>query len=64
MEKRIILFLILSMAVIVLYPYILGKMGVAAKRPVPATPPVTAQPPVAPQSPIAAHDHRGGHRSH
>jgi len=29
MEKRIILFLILSMAVIVLYPYLLEKMGVA-----------------------------------
>ncbi len=37
MEKRIILFLVLSMAVIVLYPYLLEKMGVA-KRPVPATP--------------------------
>ena len=36
MEKRIILFLILSMAVIVLYPYLLEKMGVA-KRPVPAS---------------------------
>ena len=37
MEKRIILFLILSMAVIVLYPYLLEKMGVA-KRPVPVAP--------------------------
>ena len=36
MEKRIILFLVLSMAVIVLYPYLLEKMGIA-KRPVPAT---------------------------
>jgi len=36
MEKRIILFLILSMAVIVLYPYLLEKMGVA-KRPVTAS---------------------------
>jgi YidC/Oxa1 family membrane protein insertase len=35
MEKRIILFLVLSMAVIVLYPYLLEKMGVA-KRPVTA----------------------------
>lgn len=34
MEKRIILFLVLSMAVIVLYPYLLEKMGVA-KRPAP-----------------------------
>jgi len=32
MEKRIILFLVLSMAVIVLYPYLLEKMGFA-KRP-------------------------------
>jgi len=37
MEKRIILFLILSMAVIVLYPYLLEKMGLA-KRPAPAAP--------------------------
>ena len=37
MEKRIILFLVLSMAVIVLYPYLLEKMGVA-KRPVSAAP--------------------------
>ncbi len=37
MEKRIILFLVLSMAVIVLYPYLLEKMGVA-KRPVPVAP--------------------------
>jgi YidC/Oxa1 family membrane protein insertase len=37
MERRIILFLVLSMAVIVLYPYLLEKMGIA-KRPVPATP--------------------------
>jgi len=36
MEKRIILFLVLSMAVIVLYPYLLEKMGIA-KRPVPAS---------------------------
>ncbi|MDO8545973.1 MAG: membrane protein insertase YidC [Nitrospirales bacterium] len=36
MEKRIILFLVLSMAVIVLYPYLLEKMGVA-KRPVTAS---------------------------
>jgi YidC/Oxa1 family membrane protein insertase len=36
-EKRIILFLILSMAVIVLYPYLLEKMGLA-KRPAPAAP--------------------------
>lgn len=36
MEKRIILFLVLSMAVIVLYPYLLEKMGLA-KRPVPAS---------------------------
>ena len=36
MEKRIILFLVLSMAVIVLYPYLLEQMGVA-KRPVPAS---------------------------
>ncbi len=35
MEKRIIFFLVLSMAVIVLYPYLLEKMGIA-KRPVPA----------------------------
>lgn len=34
MEKRIILFLVLSMAVIVLYPLLLEKMGIA-KRPVP-----------------------------
>jgi YidC/Oxa1 family membrane protein insertase len=37
MERRIILFLILSMAVIVLYPYLLEKMGFT-KRPVPAAP--------------------------
>jgi YidC/Oxa1 family membrane protein insertase len=37
MERRIILFLILSMAVIVLYPYLLEKMGLA-KRPAPAAP--------------------------
>jgi YidC/Oxa1 family membrane protein insertase len=37
MEKRIILFLVLSMAVIVLYPYLLEKMGLA-KRPAPAVP--------------------------
>ncbi len=37
MEKRIILFLVLSMAVIVLYPYLMEKMGVA-RRPVPTTP--------------------------
>jgi YidC/Oxa1 family membrane protein insertase len=36
MEKRIILFLVLAMAVIVLYPYLLEKMGVA-KRPVAAS---------------------------
>ncbi len=36
MEKRIILFLVLSMALIMLYRYILEKMGVA-KRPPPAT---------------------------
>lgn len=36
MEKRIILFLVLSMAVIVLYPYLLEKMGVA-KRPAPTS---------------------------
>ncbi len=35
MEKRIILFLIFSMAIIVLYPYLLEKMGIA-KRPAPA----------------------------
>src|SRR5256712_12743505 len=35
MEKRIILFLVLSMAVIVLYPYLMEKLGLA-KRPVPA----------------------------
>ena len=29
MEKRIILFLVLSMAVIVLYPYLLEKLGLA-----------------------------------
>jgi YidC/Oxa1 family membrane protein insertase len=37
MEKRIILFLVLSMALIVLYPYLLEKMGVT-RRPAPATP--------------------------
>jgi len=37
MEKRIILFLVLSMAVIVLYPYLLEKMGFA-KRPASLTP--------------------------
>jgi YidC/Oxa1 family membrane protein insertase len=36
MEKRIILFLVLSMAIIVLYPYLMEKMGIA-KRPGPAT---------------------------
>src|SRR6266849_2816062 len=36
MEKRIILFLVLSMAIIVLYPYLMEKMGIA-KRPAPAT---------------------------
>src|SRR5439155_23134486 len=37
MERRIILFLVLSMAVIVLYPYLLEKMGVA-RRPASPTP--------------------------
>src|SRR5207249_1025512 len=37
MDKRIILFLVLSMAVIVLYPYLLEKLGLA-KRPAPAAP--------------------------
>src|SRR5437899_6574867 len=37
MEKRIILSLVLSMAVIVLYPYLLERMG-PAKRPAPAAP--------------------------
>src|SRR2546427_1930529 len=37
MERRIILFLVLSMAVIVLYPYLLEKMGFA-KRPASPTP--------------------------
>src|SRR6266487_69981 len=37
MEKRIILFLILSMALIVLYPYVMEKMGLT-KRPQPARP--------------------------
>src|SRR6058998_902615 len=37
MEKRIILFLVLSMAVIVLYPYLLEKLGLA-KRLAPAAP--------------------------
>ena len=37
MEKRIILFLILSMALIVLYPYVMDKMGLT-KRPQPARP--------------------------
>lgn len=41
MEKRIILFLVLAMAVIVLYPYLLEKMGIA-KRPVPASKAVPA----------------------
>src|SRR5712692_276886 len=36
MENRIILFLVLSMAIIVLDPYLMEKMGIA-KRPVPAT---------------------------
>jgi YidC/Oxa1 family membrane protein insertase len=35
MEKRIILFLVLSMALIVLYPYLMDKLGVS-KRPSPA----------------------------
>src|SRR5205807_8203309 len=37
MERRIILFLVLSMAVIVLYPYLLEKMGFA-RRPASPTP--------------------------
>src|SRR5437870_11229313 len=37
MERRIILFLVLSMAVIVLYPYLLEKMGFT-KRPASPTP--------------------------
>src|SRR5437588_13011830 len=37
MEKRVILFLILSMALIVLYPYVMDKMGLT-KRPQPARP--------------------------
>jgi len=37
MEKRIILFLVLSMAVIVLYPYLMEKVGIA-RRPVPVAP--------------------------
>ncbi len=42
MEKRIILFLVLSMALIVLYPYLLEKMGMT-RRPVPATPAPSTQ---------------------
>lgn len=49
MEKRIILFLVLSMALIMLYPYILEKMGVS-KRPPPATqkPPASSKDAAAP----------------
>ena len=63
MEKRIILFLVLSMALIVLYPYVMDKMGLV-KRPQPVRPQkdsrpaspepppstsVTSQPPEMPQ---------------
>src|SRR5437867_234734 len=50
MEKRIILFLILSMALIVLYPYVMDKMGLA-KRPQPVRPQKEVQAPPLPVNP-------------
>src|SRR5205823_10305903 len=50
MEKRIILFLILSMALIVLYPYVIDKMGLT-KRPQPARPQKEVHAPTTPISP-------------
>ena len=50
MEKRIILFLILSMALIVLYPYVMDKMGLT-KRPQPVRPQKEVQAPPLPVNP-------------
>ena len=53
MDKRIILFLILSMALIVLYPYVMDKMGLT-KRPQPARPQKEVQAPTSPINPSPA----------
>ncbi|MEP6600730.1 MAG: membrane protein insertase YidC [Nitrospirota bacterium] len=53
MEKRIILFLILSMALIVLYPYVMDKMGLT-KRPQPARPQKEVQAPATSPSPASS----------
>src|SRR6266571_4060198 len=53
MEKRIILFLILSMALIVLYTYVMDKMGLT-KRPQPARPQKAIQAPTPAISPSPA----------
>src|SRR5438445_3705759 len=50
MEKRIILFLILSLALIVLYPYVMDKMGLT-RRPQPARPQKDIQAPPSPINP-------------
>jgi len=50
MEKRIILFLILSMALIVLYPYVMDKMGLT-KRAQPVRPQKDIQAPTSPINP-------------
>jgi YidC/Oxa1 family membrane protein insertase len=53
MEKRIVLFLVLSMALIVLYPYVMDKMG-WIKRPQPVRPQKDIQPPSQGPRPPAA----------
>jgi YidC/Oxa1 family membrane protein insertase len=59
MDKRIILFLVLSMALIVLYPYVMEKMGIAKRPPsvrqqkdgAPTSAPKPAAPPVETKAP-------------
>ena len=53
MEKRIILFLVLSMALIVLYPYVMEKMGLI-KRMQPVRPQKESSSPPAAHSPLAS----------
>ncbi|HEY3197709.1 MAG TPA: membrane protein insertase YidC [Nitrospirales bacterium] len=52
MEKRIILFLVLSMALIVLYPYVMEKMGLI-KRMQPVRPQKASAPPL-PNNPVGS----------
>ncbi len=56
MERRIVLFLVLSMALIVLYPYVMDKMG-WIKRPQPVRPQKDIRPPTTeprPSPPVAS----------